>query len=114
MLATRRCCELRAGPPREPLAPRCEFWYASARAEPDVTGIFPHLRGGVRALTRGAARTRIGIQGSGIESGATVFEVDSFCRSVFIAQSPLLADQMCIAADMERVLEIGPRRHAVK
>jgi aspartyl/asparaginyl-tRNA synthetase len=42
------------------------------------------------------------------ESGAAVFKVDYFRRPVFLAQSPQLAKQMCIAADMERVFEIGP------
>ncbi|EKM56863.1 uncharacterized protein PHACADRAFT_118899 [Phanerochaete carnosa HHB-10118-sp] len=47
-------------------------------------------------------------QGSGTESGAAVFKVDYFRRPAFLAQSPQLAKQMCIAADMERVFEIGP------
>jgi aspartyl/asparaginyl-tRNA synthetase len=42
------------------------------------------------------------------ESGAAVFKVDYFRKPVFLAQSPQLAKQMCIAADMERVYEIGP------
>ena len=37
-----------------------------------------------------------------------VFKVDYFRRPAFLAQSPQLAKQMCIAADMERVFEIGP------
>ncbi|KIP06304.1 hypothetical protein PHLGIDRAFT_107152 [Phlebiopsis gigantea 11061_1 CR5-6] len=47
-------------------------------------------------------------QGGGTESGAAVFKVDYFRRPAFLAQSPQLAKQMCIAADMERVFEIGP------
>ncbi|OSX66656.1 hypothetical protein POSPLADRAFT_1131534 [Postia placenta MAD-698-R-SB12] len=47
-------------------------------------------------------------QESSTESGAEVFKVDYFRRPAFLAQSPQLAKQMCIAADMERVFEIGP------
>ncbi|KAI0337629.1 aspartyl-tRNA synthetase, cytoplasmic [Trametopsis cervina] len=47
-------------------------------------------------------------QGGGTESGAAVFKVDYFRRPAFLAQSPQLAKQMCIAADMEKVFEIGP------
>ena len=47
-------------------------------------------------------------QEGGTESGAAVFKVDYFRRPAFLAQSPQLAKQMCIAADMERVFEIGP------
>ncbi|KAI0700183.1 hypothetical protein BC835DRAFT_1404934 [Cytidiella melzeri] len=47
-------------------------------------------------------------QGGGTESGASVFKVDYFRRPAFLAQSPQLAKQMCIAADMEKVYEIGP------
>ncbi|KDQ49183.1 hypothetical protein JAAARDRAFT_43060 [Jaapia argillacea MUCL 33604] len=42
------------------------------------------------------------------ESGASVFKVDYFRRNAFLAQSPQLMKQMCIAADMERVFEVGP------
>jgi aspartyl/asparaginyl-tRNA synthetase len=72
------------------------------------------------------------LQGAATESGASVFKVDYFGREheallpalslcppkqsltkvvqgpAFLAQSPQLAKQMCIAADMERVYEIGP------
>jgi aspartyl/asparaginyl-tRNA synthetase len=48
------------------------------------------------------------LQGGATESGATVFEVKYFGRPAFLAQSPQLAKQMCIAADFERVYEIGP------
>ena len=44
----------------------------------------------------------------GTESGAAVFKVDYFRHPAFLAQSPQLAKQMAIAADMERVFEIGP------
>ena len=42
------------------------------------------------------------------ESGAEVFRVNYFGRTAFLAQSPQLAKQMCIAGDMERVYEIAP------
>jgi aspartyl-tRNA synthetase len=48
------------------------------------------------------------LQGSATESGASVFEVNYFSRPLYLAQSPQLAKQMCIAADFERVYEIGP------
>ncbi|KAF8578496.1 aspartyl-tRNA synthetase, cytoplasmic [Ramaria rubella] len=48
------------------------------------------------------------LQDAATESGASLFRVDYFRRAVFLAQSPQLAKQMCIAADMERVYEIGP------
>lgn len=47
------------------------------------------------------------LQGSATESGASVFEVNYFGRSAFLAQSPQLAKQMAIAADFGRVYEIG-------
>lgn len=47
------------------------------------------------------------LQGGATESGATVFELNYFGRPAFLAQSPQLAKQMCIAADFERVYEIG-------
>jgi len=37
-----------------------------------------------------------------------VFKVDYFGRQSFLAQSPQLAKQMCIAGDLERVFEVGP------
>ncbi|WFD32881.1 aspartate--tRNA ligase [Malassezia sp. CBS 17886] len=48
------------------------------------------------------------LQGGASESGASVFQVAYFGRSAFLAQSPQLYKQMCIAADMRRVFEIGP------
>ncbi|KUL87586.1 hypothetical protein ZTR_04551 [Talaromyces verruculosus] len=47
------------------------------------------------------------LQGSATESGASVFGVNYFGRSAFLAQSPQLAKQMAIASDFERVYEIG-------
>jgi aspartyl/asparaginyl-tRNA synthetase len=48
------------------------------------------------------------LQGSATESGASVFEVNYFGRPAYLAQSPQLAKQMSIAADFERVYEVGP------
>lgn len=48
------------------------------------------------------------IQAGATESGASVFQLDYFGRPAFLAQSPQLAKQMCVAADFERVYEIGP------
>ncbi|OAV92123.1 hypothetical protein PTTG_27753 [Puccinia triticina 1-1 BBBD Race 1] len=48
------------------------------------------------------------IQGAATESGASVFKLGYFERNAFLAQSPQLAKQMAIAADFERVYEIGP------
>ncbi|KAA1468219.1 aspartyl-tRNA synthetase [Dentipellis sp. KUC8613] len=48
------------------------------------------------------------LSGSASESGASVFKVSYFKGNAFLAQSPQLAKQMAIAADFERVYEIGP------
>lgn len=48
------------------------------------------------------------LQGAATESGASVFKVKYFDGEAFLAQSPQLAKQMCIAADMNRVYEIAP------
>jgi len=48
------------------------------------------------------------LQGAATESGSSVFKVQYFKGSAFLAQSPQLAKQMAIAADFERVYEIGP------
>ncbi|CDZ96758.1 aspartate-trna ligase [Phaffia rhodozyma] len=48
------------------------------------------------------------LQGAATESGASVFKVEYFGGPAFLAQSPQLAKQMCIAGDMERVFEIAP------
>ena len=47
------------------------------------------------------------LQGGATESGATVFQLDYFDRPAFLAQSPQLAKQMAIAADFNRVYEVG-------
>ncbi|KIK06941.1 hypothetical protein K443DRAFT_673834 [Laccaria amethystina LaAM-08-1] len=48
------------------------------------------------------------LQGAATESGASVFKVGYFKGNAYLAQSPQLAKQMAIAADFERVYEIGP------
>lgn len=48
------------------------------------------------------------LQGTATESGASVFEVKYFDTKAFLAQSPQLHKQMCIAADFGRVFEITP------
>lgn len=48
------------------------------------------------------------LQGGATESGSSVFQLNYFGRPAFLAQSPQLAKQMCIAAEHERVYEIGP------
>lgn len=45
--------------------------------------------------------------GSPSEGGANVFEVTYFNRKAYLAQSPQFYKQQCIAADFERVFEIG-------
>ncbi|KAN0086902.1 hypothetical protein V8E54_000590 [Elaphomyces granulatus] len=47
------------------------------------------------------------LQGSATESGASVFELNYFGRPAYLAQSPQLAKQMAVAADFDRVYEIG-------
>lgn len=42
------------------------------------------------------------------EGGSNVFEVKYFKRNAYLAQSPQLYKQMCIAGDMENVFEIAP------
>ncbi|KAF7320367.1 Aspartate-tRNA ligase [Mycena kentingensis (nom. inval.)] len=64
-----------------------------------------------RAFLSGEGFTEIHspkLQGAATESGASVFKVSYFKGSAFLAQSPQLAKQMAIAADFERVYEIGP------
>ncbi|KAJ6131563.1 Aspartate--tRNA ligase cytoplasmic [Penicillium sp. IBT 18751x] len=46
--------------------------------------------------------------GSATEGGSNVFEVKYFKRMAYLAQSPQLYKQMCIAGDMENVFEIAP------
>ncbi len=48
------------------------------------------------------------LQESATESGASVFKVDYFKRSAYLAQSPQTSKEIAIAADFERVYEIGP------
>lgn len=48
------------------------------------------------------------LQPAATESGASVFKVNYFGRTAFLAQSPQLAKQMAISADMNKVFEIGP------
>ncbi|KAJ9111491.1 hypothetical protein QFC22_006518 [Naganishia vaughanmartiniae] len=47
------------------------------------------------------------LQGSATEGGASVFRVEYFGRPAYLAQSPQLAKQMAVIADMGRVYEIG-------
>ncbi|OCH85681.1 aspartyl-tRNA synthetase cytoplasmic [Obba rivulosa] len=81
---------------------------------PTSQAIF-RIHAGVCSLFREALESRsfIEIQSSkfqetSTEAGAAVFKVEYFRRPAYLAQSPQLAKQMCIAADMERVFEIGP------
>ncbi|KAJ5661255.1 Aspartate--tRNA ligase cytoplasmic [Penicillium longicatenatum] len=46
--------------------------------------------------------------GAATEGGSNVFEVKYFKRMGYLAQSPQLYKQMCIAGDMENVFEIAP------
>ncbi|KAL5343348.1 aspartyl-tRNA synthetase [Aspergillus crustosus] len=46
--------------------------------------------------------------GAATEGGSGVFEVKYFKRTAYLAQSPQLYKQMCIAGDMENVFEIAP------
>ncbi|OJJ39023.1 hypothetical protein ASPWEDRAFT_128002 [Aspergillus wentii DTO 134E9] len=46
--------------------------------------------------------------GAATEGGSGVFEVKYFKRNAYLAQSPQLYKQMCIAGDMENVFEIAP------
>ncbi|GFF49635.1 aspartate--tRNA ligase, cytoplasmic [Aspergillus udagawae] len=46
--------------------------------------------------------------GAATEGGSNVFEVKYFKRNAYLAQSPQLYKQMCIAGDMESVFEIAP------
>ncbi|EGD72768.1 aspartyl-tRNA synthetase [Salpingoeca rosetta] len=48
------------------------------------------------------------IIGTASESGSSVFKLQYFKTQAFLAQSPQLYKQMCIAADMGKVFEIGP------
>lgn len=46
--------------------------------------------------------------GAATEGGSNVFEVKYFKRNAYLAQSPQLYKQMCIAGDMGNVFEIAP------
>ncbi|PYH95552.1 aspartyl-tRNA synthetase [Aspergillus ellipticus CBS 707.79] len=46
--------------------------------------------------------------GAATEGGSNVFEVKYFKRNAYLAQSPQLYKQMCIAGDMENVFEVAP------
>lgn len=46
--------------------------------------------------------------GTSTEGGSGVFTVDYFETKAFLAQSPQLYKQMCIAGDMKSVFEVGP------
>lgn len=46
--------------------------------------------------------------GAATEGGSNVFEIKYFKRKGYLAQSPQLYKQMCIAGDMDRVFEIAP------
>ncbi|CAL1708334.1 unnamed protein product [Somion occarium] len=101
------------GPPKVGDRTRLQNRALDLRA-PASQAIF-RIRAGVCHLFRDVLLKRnfIEIQSSkfqetSTESGAAVFKVDYFRRPAFLAQSPQLAKQMCIAADMERVFEIGP------
>ncbi|BFZ55428.1 aspartate--tRNA ligase dps1 [Savitreella phatthalungensis] len=48
------------------------------------------------------------LQRGATESGSSVFKVNYFGRTAFLAQSPQLCKQMSISADFDRVYEIGP------
>jgi aspartyl-tRNA synthetase len=48
------------------------------------------------------------LTGSSTEGGSEVFEVKYFKRKAYLAQSPQLHKQICIAGDMQSVFEIGP------
>jgi lysyl-tRNA synthetase class II len=47
------------------------------------------------------------LQPAATESGAEVFKVNYFGRKAFLAQSPQLAKQMAISADLRRVFEVS-------
>lgn len=48
------------------------------------------------------------LTGNASEGGAGVFEVTYFKKKAYLAQSPQLYKQMCIAGDMASVFEVGP------
>ena len=48
------------------------------------------------------------IIGQSSEGGSAIFKVEYFDRQAYLAQSPQLYKQMCIAAGFEKVFEVGP------
>ena len=46
--------------------------------------------------------------GAATEGGSNVFEIKYFKRKAYLAQSPQLYKQICIAGDMQNVFEIAP------
>lgn len=48
------------------------------------------------------------LSGSSTEGGSEVFEVKYFKKKAYLAQSPQLHKQICIAGDMDSVFEVGP------
>ena len=54
------------------------------------------------------------IIGAASESGASVFEVKYFDKKAYLAQSPQFHKQMGIAADLEKVFNVGPVFRAEK
>ncbi|OKL60696.1 Aspartate--tRNA ligase, cytoplasmic [Talaromyces atroroseus] len=48
------------------------------------------------------------LNGSSTEGGSEVFEVKYFKKKAYLAQSPQLHKQICIAGDMDSVFEVGP------
>lgn len=73
------------------------------------------IKDGVVSLFSDFLRSKgfVGVQtprllGAASEGGSAVFKVQYFERNAFLAQSPQLYKQMLIAAQFERVFEVGP------
>ena len=47
------------------------------------------------------------------EGGANVFKISYFKGSAYLAQSPQLYKQMCIAADFEKVFTVGGGKNQI-
>ena len=54
------------------------------------------------------------IVGSGAEGGATLFQIEYFGRTAYLAQSPQLYKQMLMSTGLDRVFELGPAFRAEK